>query len=44
MRKENETLFGDKHYGQVFIYHNGAESYYIDSFSDFIKSLKNKSI
>jgi hypothetical protein len=28
IRKLGGALFGDFRYGQVFIYHNGAESYY----------------
>ncbi|MEJ2900459.1 DUF4256 domain-containing protein [Acinetobacter sp. NS-4] len=28
IRKKGGALFGDKRYGRVFIYHNGAESYY----------------
>ncbi|WP_298653871.1 DUF4256 domain-containing protein [uncultured Proteiniphilum sp.] len=28
IRKMGGALFGDRRYGQVFIYHNGAESYY----------------
>ncbi|WP_207428018.1 DUF4256 domain-containing protein [Pedobacter sp. SYSU D00535] len=28
IRKLGGALFGDRRYGQVFIYHNGAESYY----------------
>lgn len=28
IRKKVGALFGDKRYGRVFIYHNGAESYY----------------
>jgi hypothetical protein len=28
MRKLGGALFGDRRYGQVFIYHNGAQSYY----------------
>lgn len=28
MRKLGGALFGDRRYGQVFVYHNGAESYY----------------
>ncbi|OBV36922.1 DUF4256 domain-containing protein [Janthinobacterium psychrotolerans] len=28
IRKQGGALFGDRRYGQVFIYHNGAESYY----------------
>lgn len=28
VRKQGGGLFGDKRYGRVFIYHNGAESYY----------------
>lgn len=28
IRKLGGGLFGDRRYGQVFIYHNGAESYY----------------
>lgn len=28
IRKFGGALFGDKRYGRVFIYHNGAESYY----------------
>lgn len=28
IRKRGGALFGDFRYGQVFIYHNGAESYY----------------
>lgn len=28
IRKLGGALFGDKRYGQVFIYHNGAQSYY----------------
>lgn len=28
IRKRGGALFGDRRYGQVFIYHNGAESYY----------------
>ena len=28
IRKEGGALFGDRRYGQVFIYHNGAQSYY----------------
>ncbi|WP_143002182.1 DUF4256 domain-containing protein [Acinetobacter kookii] len=30
--KKSGALFGDKHYSEVFIYHNGAESYYIDRY------------
>jgi hypothetical protein len=28
MRQQGGALFGDSRYGQVFFYHNGAESYY----------------
>jgi len=28
IRKKGGALFGDKRYGRVFIYHNGAEYYY----------------
>ncbi|MFA7491991.1 MAG: DUF4256 domain-containing protein [Proteiniphilum sp.] len=28
VRRLGGGLFGDKRYGRVFIYHNGAESYY----------------
>ena len=28
MRKNGGAVFGDRRYGRVFIYHNGAESYY----------------
>lgn len=28
IRKLGGAIFGDYHYGNVFIYHNGAESYY----------------
>jgi hypothetical protein len=28
IRKLGGALFGDRRYGQVFLYHNGAESYY----------------
>jgi hypothetical protein len=28
IRKQGGAIFGDKRYNQVFIYHNGAESYY----------------
>jgi len=28
VRKLGGSLFGDFRYGQVFIYHNGAQSYY----------------
>ena len=28
IRKLGGALFGDRRYGQVFVYHNGAESYY----------------
>ncbi len=28
MRKLGGAIFGDRRYGRVFIYHNGAESYY----------------
>lgn len=28
VRKRGGALFGDRRYGRVFIYHNGAESYY----------------
>lgn len=28
MRTQGGALFGDRRYGQVFVYHNGAESYY----------------
>ena len=28
IRKKGGTLFADKRYGRVFVYHNGAESYY----------------
>ena len=28
IRKLGGALFGDQRYGQVFIYHNGADSYY----------------
>ena len=28
MREKGGALFGDRRYGRVFIYHNGAESYY----------------
>ncbi len=28
IREKGGALFGDKRYGHVFIYHNGAESYY----------------
>ncbi|MDK1683213.1 DUF4256 domain-containing protein [Acinetobacter terrestris] len=29
IRKKGSALFADKRYGRVFVYHNGAESYYI---------------
>ncbi|MNC62718.1 hypothetical protein D3C76_1555530 [compost metagenome] len=28
MRKLGGALFGDYRYGQIFFYHNGADSYY----------------
>ena len=28
IRKKGGALFADKRYGRVFVYHNGAESYY----------------
>ncbi len=28
IRKSGGAIFGDRRYGQVFIYHNGADSYY----------------
>jgi hypothetical protein len=28
IRKRGGALFGDRRYGHVFIYHNGAQSYY----------------
>jgi hypothetical protein len=28
VRKLGGAIFGDQRYGRVFIYHNGAESYY----------------
>ncbi|NMD27093.1 MAG: DUF4256 domain-containing protein, partial [Chloroflexi bacterium] len=28
VRKLGGALFGDRRYGRVFFYHNGAESYY----------------
>jgi len=28
MRRLGGALFGDRRYGRVFAYHNGAESYY----------------
>ena len=28
IREKGGALFGDKRFGRVFIYHNGAESYY----------------
>jgi hypothetical protein len=28
IRKLGGAIFGDKRFGRVFIYHNGAESYY----------------
>jgi hypothetical protein len=28
VRQQGGALFGDRRYGQVFVYHNGAESYY----------------
>ena len=28
IRKSGGSIFGDKRFGRVFIYHNGAESYY----------------
>jgi hypothetical protein len=28
VRKRGGALFGDRRYGRVFIYHNGAQSYY----------------
>jgi hypothetical protein len=28
MRKLGGALFGDRRFGRVFFYHNGAESYY----------------
>ena len=28
IRKLGSALFGDRRYGKVFVYHNGAESYY----------------
>ncbi|RYD33727.1 MAG: DUF4256 family protein, partial [Verrucomicrobiaceae bacterium] len=28
LRKLGGALFGDRRYGRVFIYHNGAQSYY----------------
>ncbi|RZJ20759.1 MAG: DUF4256 family protein [Acinetobacter sp.] len=28
MRKKDGALLGDKRYSRLFIYHNGAESYY----------------
>ena len=28
MRKLGGALFGDRRFGRVFLYHNGAESYY----------------
>jgi hypothetical protein len=28
VRKLGGALFGDRRYGKVFVYHNGAQSYY----------------
>ncbi len=28
VRERGGALFGDRRYGRVFVYHNGAESYY----------------
>jgi hypothetical protein len=28
MRKLGGALFGDRRFGRVFLYHNGAQSYY----------------
>jgi hypothetical protein len=28
LRAKGGALFGDRRYGRVFIYHNGAQSYY----------------
>jgi hypothetical protein len=28
IRQLGGALFGDRRYGQVFVYHNGADSYY----------------
>jgi hypothetical protein len=28
IRKLGGAIFGDRRYGRVFVYHNGAESYY----------------
>jgi len=28
MRKLGGALFGDRRFGRVFVYHNGAQSYY----------------
>ncbi|HNZ29253.1 MAG TPA: DUF4256 domain-containing protein, partial [Candidatus Goldiibacteriota bacterium] len=28
VRKQGGALFGDRRFGRVFVYHNGAESYY----------------
>ncbi len=28
IRKKGRAIFGDRRFGRVFIYHNGAESYY----------------
>ena len=28
IRKLGDAIFGDRRFGRVFVYHNGAESYY----------------
>ena len=28
VRERGGSLFGDRRYGRVFVYHNGAQSYY----------------
>ena len=38
MRKLGGALFGDRRYGRVFVYHNGAQSYYgVRGFRGFLK-------
>lgn len=38
VREKGGALFGDRRFGRVFIYHNGAESYYgVRGFRAFIK-------
>lgn len=38
VRKKGGALYGDRRYGRVFIYHNGAQSYYaVRGFRGFLK-------